>query len=94
MSEAEFSFATCDRRRALGFLRAVYPSTEVCDTPDDAGPLLDLIARDIVRVQDPAMHRLNGCIQLLRGHNWNDDEAGRVMSTARAFHDLHRKVTP
>lgn len=49
-------FATCERVRALEFIQRVYPSKKITDTPDCAGPLLDLVEKDIVRIQDPTMY--------------------------------------
>ena len=49
-------FATCERGRALEFIQRVYPSKKITDTPDCAGPLLDLVEKDIVRIQDPTMY--------------------------------------
>ncbi len=70
-----FSFATCERRRALGFIQAVYPSKTITDTPESAGPLLDFVEKDIVRIQDPMMH--GNRIQVLPGTNWTEDAAKR-----------------
>lgn len=49
-------FATCDRKRALGFIRKVYPSSTIEDSIEGAGLLLDLVEADVVRVQDPMMY--------------------------------------
>ena len=49
-------FATCDRKRALEFIQKVYPNKMITDTPDCAGPLLDFVEKDIVRIQDPMMY--------------------------------------
>ena len=49
-------FATCERHRALGYIQKVYPSRTIEDTPEGIGPLLDLVERDIVRIQDPMMY--------------------------------------
>jgi len=60
-------FATCTRYRALDFIREVYP--DAADTPASAGPLLDLVEQDIVRVQDPAMH---GQVGIIPATNWDE----------------------
>ncbi len=65
------TFATCVRGTALGFIQKVYPSQEITDTPESAGPLLDFVEKDIVRIQDPMMHGDN--IQVIQGTNWSDD---------------------
>lgn len=56
MSEVKIEFATCVRSTALGFIQRVYPSRAITDTPDSAGPLLDFVEKDIVRIQDPTMY--------------------------------------
>lgn len=52
----KFQFATCDRKRALKFLQKFYPSRDLHDTPDSAGPLLDLVEKDVIRIPDPDFH--------------------------------------
>ncbi len=71
-------FATCDRQRALQFIQDVYPDREITDTEDCAGPLLDLVAKDILRIQDPMMH--GNRIAVLPGNKW--DESYREAATA------------
>jgi len=51
-----FQFATCERGSALGFLKKIYPDREVLDTPECAGPLLDEVAKDFIRITDPDFH--------------------------------------
>ena len=71
-------FATCVRKTALEYIADISPEREITDTPDCAGPLLDLVERDILRVQDPKMHKRNGQIQVITGKKWDDkyrDEA-------------------
>ncbi len=79
-----FSFATCERQRALGFLQQVYPSRTITDTPESAGPLLDFVAKDIVRVQDPMMHGMSP--QVIPGTNWNETHRDAVVSACMLFH--------
>lgn len=44
-----FSFATCDRKRALDFLQRVYPSRTIVDEPGTkAAALLDLVSKDVI----------------------------------------------
>lgn len=69
-------FATCDRDRALGFIKAVYPRKVITDTPDCAGPLLDYVARDVVRIEDPVMH--GSRIGVIPATNWSDSELDGV----------------
>ena len=70
-----FQFATCERSRALGFLQKVYPSRTIADTDDSAGPLLDLVEKDVVRIQDPMMH--GNRIQVVPGTKWVEDKETR-----------------
>lgn len=69
-----FAFATCERHRALGFLRKLNPSTELHDSPESAGDLLDIIEADELRVCDPDFH--GGSI--IQGKNWKGDTAERA----------------
>lgn len=75
-------FATCDRNRALGFLQKLYPSYPVSDTPESAGPLLDLIQADKVRVTDPDCH--TGMI--VPGTHWNEESRADVVTVCENFH--------
>jgi len=65
------SFATCQRKTALEFIQKVYPSQDITDTPESAGPLLDFVEKDIVRIQDPMMY--GNRIQVVPGNNWEED---------------------
>ena len=81
-----FNFATCDRNRALGFLQDIYPSQTITDTPESAGQLLDYVEKDIVRIQDPLMHKTNGTIQVIPATNWNESHRDGVVSACMLFH--------
>jgi hypothetical protein len=79
-------FATCDRRSALKFILAVYPGKEITDTPNSAGPLLDFVEKDIVRIQDPMMY--GNKIQVVPGKNWVEDASKRkeIEAACSIFH--------
>jgi len=78
-------FATCERRRALGFIQAVYPSKTITDTPESAGPLLDLVEKDIVRIQDPALY--GGRIAVSpNASNWKEEYRDQVIGACKLFH--------
>ena len=77
-------FATCERHRALEFLKKLYPSQEITDTKDCAGDFLDLVAKDIVRVQDPMMHGLR--CQVIPGNNWSESYTQEVLTSIAKFH--------
>ena len=81
------NFATCNRSDALRFLKAVYKSRVVEDSPDDAGPVLDLVEKDIVRIQDPMMHSINGTIQAIPGTYWDESKRPEVTEVFRRFHE-------
>lgn len=66
-----FSAATCVRSSALGFLKKVYPSKGITDTKESAGPLLDFVEQDIVRIQDPLMH--GDRIEVIPEKKWTED---------------------
>ena len=79
-------FATCERHHALGFIQKVYPSKNITDTRDSAGPLLDLVERDIVRVQDPAMY--GDRIEVSpNATNWKEEYREQVIAACKLFAD-------
>lgn len=82
-----FSFATCVRSSALRFIQQVYSPQTITDTPDSAGPLLDFVEKDIVRVQDPMMH--GNRIEVLPGTNYVEDTETRaaIIKACRQFHN-------
>lgn len=83
-------FATCDRRRALEFLQRVYPTRSITDTPDCAGPLLDFVERDIVRIQDPAMY--GNTIEVSRNaNNWDEKYLPEVIAACNLLVNFHGK---
>jgi hypothetical protein len=63
-----FAFATCERGRALVFLKKLYPSSVVEDSKESVKDLLDIIEADEIRICDPDYH--GG--QIIQGTNWND----------------------
>ena len=69
-----FAFATCDRNRALEFLKKLYPSSTVEDTESSVKDLLDIIQADELRVCDPDFH--GG--QIIEGRNYKEDTAQRA----------------
>jgi len=78
-----FHFATCNRQAALGFIQIVYPGKDITDTPESAGPLLDFVEKDIVRIQDPMMY--GNRIQVIPGTNWKDDLRDEVFNACMLF---------
>lgn len=69
-------FATCVRNTALEYIQRVYPSATITDTSDSAGPLLDFVEKDIVRIQDPMMY--GNQIAVIPGKNWKEDKDMRA----------------
>lgn len=78
-----FEFATCNRNRALEFIQYIYPEKGITDTPESAGPLLDFVEQDIVRVQDPAMH--GSTINISPATNWDEKYRDAVVNACRLF---------
>jgi hypothetical protein len=73
-------FATNDRQTALRHLNG-FRSREVFDTPEDAAPVLDLVAEGLFRIPDPKMHPNGG---IMPGEKWDEsrrDEATKILST-------------
>ena len=81
--DVNIEFATCERKRALEFIQQVYPSRTITDTPECAGPLLDFVERDIVRVQDPMMY--GNRIQVSPATNWDEKHRDEIVSACRLF---------
>lgn len=77
-------FATCERHRALGFIQKVYPSKNITDTPDCAKPLLDLVEKDIVRIQDPTMYG-NRIEVSPNAKNWKEEYREQVINACKLF---------
>ena len=67
-------FATCERKRALGFLQKLYPSSIVTDTDNSVKDILDLVEADEMRICDPDFH--GGSI--LFGNNKKPDTEERM----------------
>lgn len=74
-----FAFATCERNRALEFLKKLYPSSKVEDTETSVKDLLDIIEADEIRVCDPDYH--GG--QIIQGTNWNDTTHERATAALK-----------
>lgn len=78
-----FEFATCERDAALRFIRTVYPSRIIIDTPESAGKLLDYVEKDIVRIQDPMMH--GSSIQVSPATNWDEKYRDEIVAACKLF---------
>jgi hypothetical protein len=78
-------FATCERNRALSYIQKVYPSKEITDTTESAGPLLDMVEEDLVRIQDPMMY--GNQIQVIPGKKWteSDELRDKVITACKIF---------
>lgn len=61
------NFATCEPKRALEFIRKVYSSYTI--TEEQCKEVLDLVAQDIIRIQDPMMH--GSTIQVVVGNKFD-----------------------
>jgi hypothetical protein len=75
-------FATCERDTALQFLAKLYPSRNIEDSRESAGPLLDLVEADVIRISDPHYH--DG--QIVAGKNWDEAKRAEVAMICAAFH--------
>jgi hypothetical protein len=74
-----FAFATCERGRALGFLKKLYPSSVVEDSDASVKDLLDIIEADEIRVCDPDYH--GG--QIIQSTNWNETTHERATAALK-----------
>lgn len=75
-----FAFATCNRQSALGFLKKLYPSSIVEDTPESVKSLLDIIEADELRICDPEFH--GG--QIIEGKKFRADTAERATAALKS----------
>lgn len=82
--DMDIEFATCEHKQALEFIQQVYPSKTITDTPECAGPLLDLVERDIVCVQNPMMYG-NQIVISPNATNWDEKYRDEVVSACRLF---------
>lgn len=81
-----FVFATCERERALGFLKLWYPRGNVMDTKESAKPLLDLVEQDLIRVTDPRCHPLpDGQMGISPGRNYIPEDHREYVAIAEVF---------
>lgn len=75
--DGAFMFATSDRSIALGFIRKAQKNDALEDAPDSAGPFLDLIAQDVIRVQDPNFHPR---CEIVPGMKWDESRRDEVLA--------------
>ena len=75
--DGAFMVATSDRSMGLRFLRKARPSGTFEDAPDSAGPFLDLVAQDVIRIQDPDFHP---ACEVVPGMKWSEDRRAEVVA--------------
>lgn len=80
-----FQFASCERSRALEFLKQLYPSRTITDTPESAGKILDYVERDIIRIPDPAMHGPR--VAIYPSKNWKPEMQSEIHAALLKFHE-------
>lgn len=68
-------FATCVPETALEFINKMYPNNEDL-TKDEIPELIDLIKRDILRVQDPNFHQPCQIVAGKKYQSSDDEEIG------------------
>jgi hypothetical protein len=85
-----FQFATCERGRALEFLKILYPNGSVSE--ESAKDVLDLVEADIVRIPDPAMHGSQVGIFLSAGYERSGKTQQEIVDVLRKFHEIHAKA--
>jgi hypothetical protein len=81
-------FATCVRHTALEYLRQVLPDSGVEDTTESAGPLLDLVQADIVRVQDPMMY--GSRVGIVPGTKFREEDRERIIAAGKVLTEVSR----
>lgn len=81
-----FMFATCDKKRALGFINSMYPELDII-VEDDIPLLMDLIGRDILRVQDPDFHKPS---QIVSGNNYSAEYDAEIQEAIEELKKIVR----
>ena len=74
-------FATWDRKLALKFLQGHHPSWNLEDTPERAGPVLDLVEENLFLIVDPRCRR--GEITI--GQKWDPSRGQECLDTLLAM---------
>ncbi len=74
-------FETCERRRALGFLRKFYPNAKLEDK-GNTKDVLDLVEADIIRIPDPQFHPGG---RIYPSSNWDDLNKDQYMKTLKEW---------
>ena len=77
-------FATCERHKALDYLRVFYPNHDVLETDENVKIVLDHVENDIVRIPDPVFHP-EGCITPSR--NWDESIKSEVIEALTKMHN-------
>lgn len=67
-------FATCVKTTAFGYLQKDCPTKTI--TEDQVSKLLDLVSRDIVRIQDPYMY--GNRIGIIQGRNYKSENMPEI----------------
>lgn len=70
-------FATCERKRALEFLKGFYPSYIVEESNELVSQCLDYVEADIIRIPDPAFHP-GGQVQ--PSTNWDESKKDEIVT--------------
>lgn len=77
------NFATCERKRALEYIRKVYPSKEIQES--DVAELLDFVEKDYARVQDPMMY--GNRIAIIPGKKFRPEMRKEIEKVCKNFID-------
>lgn len=77
------NFATCERGDALRYMQTASPADDITDSPECAGPVLDLVERDVLRVQDPLMH--GSRIAIIAGKAYSDSDEAAVSAAVNVL---------
>lgn len=79
----DIAFATCERNKALAYMQTAEPGAGLTDTPESAGPVLDLVERDVLRVQDPLMHGKQ--IAVIAGTKYTDAHDAEIQPAVKVL---------
>jgi len=79
----EITFATSERNTAFGYIQKVYPSKTI--TENQCSKLLDLVQRDILRIQDPMMY--GNRIGVIAGNKYSSEFKPEIDSAIQQLKD-------
>ena len=70
------------RNEALRFIQMAYPSKWINDSPDSAGPVLDLVENGLIRIEDPMIFGTGQITWSISNNNRHKEHSENVVNAA------------